>query len=153
MEHSLKEMNNRKAGCSQANWKPNGKEDILESKILVNTIGSDHPKFFDLLEDTYAAQREFLTNPTPPTILEIRKEWPVLFIKEAIYWHFKKLTQKDLPKHDEKILKIVTFGRHKNIPVSETDELILQALKVLAYHFKETFRSFFYEFPVRDIKV
>lgn len=147
----LKELNNRKAGCSPLNWKPLVVEgDVSELKIMINSIGPDHSKFTELLEKTYASQRQFLSDTNQPTIAEIRKEWPVLFKKEAIFWHFEKLTQKSLPTNEAKYKKIVAFGKEKKFTVfdEQEDEIILQALKVLAHYFKEDLYTFYYQFGV-----
>lgn len=146
----LKDLNNRKAGCSSLNWQPShSKADIRESKTLLNSINSDHPKFTELLEETYSAQRQFLANPNQPTIAEIKEEWPALFLKYAIIWHFKKLTEKELPAENiSKLEKIVSYGKNKKMNICETDDLVLQALKVSAESFKEEIGSFFFQFKV-----
>ncbi|CAH0555858.1 unnamed protein product [Brassicogethes aeneus] len=142
----LKEINNRRAGCSLSKWMPAVEKDVTISKTLLNSMSIDDPRFYELLEETYPSQREFLTRSNPPTFAEIKSEWPVLLIKDAIFRHFKKLTEKPVLENDKKYLKIMEYGKLKKQQINDDEELVLKVLRVLATHFKEDLKSFFYQF-------
>ncbi|KRT84036.1 hypothetical protein AMK59_2367 [Oryctes borbonicus] len=51
----------------------------------------------ELLKKIYTNQRAFLNNiANPPSVIEIKREWPIIFNELCIKWHFEKLTEKNL---------------------------------------------------------
>lgn len=46
-------------------------------------------------------QRLFLNNPQPPTMEEIKANWPILFEPRVIEWHFEKLMGQNLCNIDK----------------------------------------------------
>lgn len=149
----LKEINNRKAGCINYNPEVSTSSKNVDAKTLLNNIGPDHSQCFSLLEETFPAQRNFLTTINPPTIEEVRKEWPVLFKKDAITWHFQRLTEKDSPINEPKYKKIVAYGKKTKMTIIETDDIVLKALNVFTKFFKEDISSFFYKIQVSQGKI
>lgn len=111
-------------GCS--NWQPDvvdaAPETLDDKKNFINGADfsdiNNHEHIFKLLDETFAIQRLFLNNQEmPPTLQDIRKEWPVLLIKEVLVWHYKKLMGQDLDevfsKFYLKVNKIIAFGIQK----------------------------------------
>ncbi|KAK4881407.1 hypothetical protein RN001_004726 [Aquatica leii] len=145
---------NSMAGCSQ--WQPEKTSNVDKSnndRVILNSINQTNPSFYQLLEASYADQRTFLNNILEvPSVLDIQREWPVLFNKYAIKWHFNKLTGSNLDFLSEnlnnKAAKIVQFGldTSKLISCIETEDLNYQSLKVLSKYFKEDFSLLYYKF-------
>ncbi|CAH0558576.1 unnamed protein product [Brassicogethes aeneus] len=147
----VKKKVNIMAGCS--NWDDRSVNDDVDLKMKVNTCGTcpaDLENFHDLLEKTYGDQRQFLNNiQNPPTVLEIKKEWPVLFKEPAIIWHFQKLTSKDLntlPTIIEKNAQsIKKFGvKIKKLQGNEYEDWET-SLKFVANYFNEDLNYFYYK--------
>lgn len=142
-----KKMLVAKAGCS--NWHP----DMNKSTTDVNKIKEDlkHVNFeelnsdtIDMLEESYALQRTFINGTPPPTAEDILQNWPILFTKEGVKWHYKKLMNQDISKLTENLLikseKILNFGINKkyiDIRPTVEDDIILAVLKILTTYFKE----------------
>lgn len=148
----LKTVSNLKAGCS--NWQPpssSEKDDKDKNKKMLATIDSKHPDFYTYLQETYPEQRLFLNSvDNPVTVQRTMIEWPILFNADCILWHFKKLTKVEICELSAtKISKILKFGRKKQFDcIIEDDSEWLNALKVLATHFKEDISMVVYKFEV-----
>lgn len=83
---------NARAGC--INWSPTTHE-THDIEVNMNDIATDE-NFYQILNTTYNEQRGFINKS--PIINEIKEIWPILFSKNAIYWHFNKLTNSNIYK-------------------------------------------------------
>ncbi|CAH0564387.1 unnamed protein product [Brassicogethes aeneus] len=138
----IKKKINVMSGCSH--WEsttPLIDEDIKK----VNLCSPHQEDFYILLEKTYGQQRTFLNNiKEPPTVTQSKNEWPVLFKKEAIEWHFQKLTGKDLNTLPTKIQeKTVSILKLRNKGNQYEDGNWEDSFHFLAKYFKEDI-TFFY---------
>ncbi|KAJ3642058.1 hypothetical protein Zmor_024876 [Zophobas morio] len=142
-------MLSKKAGCS--NWQPEietkSPESLEEKK---NTLNALHNAFLNnvtldletttLLNETYNMQRLFLNKCDAPTIEEIVTEWPVLLTTPVTFWHFEKLTSKNINVLEEqfthKAPKILQLGQQNKIKVT-CENSYLQCLEVIAKYFNE----------------
>ncbi|CAH0559188.1 unnamed protein product [Brassicogethes aeneus] len=138
-----KKKMNSVAGCS--NWEESASpsEDQSLQEKLKNIKESDE-KYYDLLEDTYSDQRIFLNNvESPPTVQDIKKNWPVLLTNSGVKWHFQKVTGVDLNtlkfSMEEKAEKIIKYGIKKKLCDSQYDENkdTEECLKFYGKYFKE----------------
>ncbi|KAJ3639917.1 hypothetical protein Zmor_003245 [Zophobas morio] len=144
-----RKMLSKKAGCS--NWQPEietkSPESLEEKK---NTLNALHNAFLNnvtldletttLLNETYNMQRLFLNKCDAPTIEEIVTEWPVLLTTPVTFWHFEKLTSKNINVLEEqfthKAPKILQLGQQNKIKVT-CENSYLQCLEVIAKYFNE----------------
>lgn len=116
----------------------------------------DDTKFFEICEKSYASVRSFLNTEIPHTMQQIREEWPIIFSKKAIYWHFNKLTNADIHllnninDKSEKIIKFI-YQRLKH-PQKENEgnqeDITMRVLKALSLYFKDSLEVFFIECEV-----
>lgn len=148
---SKKLMRHTVAGCSH--WNPElpniNHEDASVSKQKLNEcINMDHlsDEMEQILEKTYPIQREFINNVVKfPTVAEILQEWPILFNKYALMWHFKKLCKIDLNTFisnlDAKMDMILTFNKENT--VEEILDKYVKVLHVLGKYFKEDITSMY----------
>lgn len=145
----LKQMNNMRAGCS--NWQPTiDSVNLSHISSELQIMDENNENFFPYLEKTYAQQRCFINQPVPPSVNDIKKEWPMLLNnKTGIYWHFQKLMNIDIKSIslDLKTQKIVDFNKEKKLCGEEPD-LTLYALKIIAKYFKEDIDQILYVFKV-----
>ena len=85
-------------------------------------------------------QRLFLNKCDAPTIEEIVTEWPVLLTTPVTFWHFEKLTSKNINVLEEqfthKAPKILQLGQQNKIKVT-CENSYLQCLEVIAKYFNE----------------
>lgn len=86
-----------------------------------------------------------MNTPIPPTIKQIKIEWPILFSQKAIYWHFNNLTCSDIHLLDtfkKKEKKILVIANKKNIDISSLDGMSVKErlLHIVSTYFKETFQ-------------
>ncbi|XP_044760223.1 uncharacterized protein LOC123317679 [Coccinella septempunctata] len=140
-----KKQINSVAGCS--NWAPpvGGIEGGIEEskKDKLNSLNVENEEFYNLLEENYSAIRQFVNNiESPPTVNDVKSNWPVLFRKSAVLWHFKKLTGVDLilvkDKMESMAEKIVDYAVSKKIlSAANPGKSIEEMLTFYAKHFKE----------------
>lgn len=146
-----KNMLPAKAGC--ANWQP-----ILESnpsleeiqEKLKNVDENFDQETLEWLEITYPAQRIFLNDiDNPPSVDDVKKEWPILLSSPGILWHYQKLMNNDACTLSQKIIekseKIIKFGIKQKfideIPEDIPEDIIIATLKIIAGHFHENYDS------------
>lgn len=151
--HKKRQLNKR-AGCS--NWAPPVtdciEQNTVDYKIMMNANSED---FNTLMETTYPQQRMFINNVNPPTVQQIKQEWPVLFSPRGIKYHFKKLTGADVDclsqQFIEKGEKIIQLAKRNKIDAStETFTYEENILRLTANHFKEEYREILYEYEVKN---
>lgn len=113
-----KQKINITAGCS--NWNPQGvvnvdaQKELLKIDFATQDISEEN---LQILESTFQEQRDCINN-SKYAIEEFKKEWPVLFNKKVIIWHFNKITSgnklEDLPRIiNEKKAKICILLKKK----------------------------------------
>lgn len=121
-------MLNCRAGCQ--NWQPdnhpdNQPDDQHKEKLLKMSCEDD--EFFTILEKTYGMQRQFINNPQAPTIHEVLKEWPLIFKKKVIRWHYEKLMGHKINTLFENLLakenKILKYATQKNIKYTTQENM------------------------------
>jgi hypothetical protein len=107
------------------------------------------------MDACYTEQRKFLKNfQEPPSLNDIKKEFPILFKLESVIFHFNKLTGKkleDLPKiMKEKSTKIVEYAiQNKYLKLDYNEDYCIQSLKFFALYFKEDFEKMYYKIEVK----
>lgn len=143
-QNLIRKKVNVMAGC--VDWAPSGS---LDNDVItnLNEVTEDNipTNFEEMLERIYPQHRHFLNNVVhPPTVDQIRKEHPILFNKEAIFWHFKKLTGKDIKDlstgFTAKSSKLLNFGLSQKILNKERIDSLpseASALLCITNYFKE----------------
>lgn len=144
---SKKKMKHAVAGC-QSGWNPEittfKDEELTVLKENLNNFKNNdslNNQMEFLLEKTFSLQREFLNNvEKSPTVVDILREWPILFNKSVIVWHFNKITNVDLNTFlvnlEQKHGKIMKFDKNGE-SARMTDDKYLQVLSVIFRYFKE----------------
>lgn len=137
-------MKNAVAGCSH--WNPTQPFEEIDITDLKNEINqfkdSDHlsDDMVILLEKTFSYQRNFINNiENTPSVEHIKQEWPILFNKHALLWHFQKVCHPEV-KHfvsylNQKLEKILCFDK-TGVSEKFVDKRV-QVLHVLSDYFKE----------------
>lgn len=127
-----------KAGC--ANWQPTIIDDKesptlqdMKDTLLTANFEQFSEEVLVMLDATYPIQRMFLNDmDNPPTIIDIKENWPILLSQNGIYWHYQKLMCQEVHTLCDKMLaksdKIINFGLKKKMitssPVSAEEKLI-----------------------------
>lgn len=97
--------------------------------------------------------------PYPPAIQEVKEEWPILFQTKYLYWHFKKLTNKDVTMIGtylrDMAQKLIKFGETKQLITAEEaseneNKLLKRVMMVISNYFKEPLSSMIFEFEVSN---
>lgn len=134
---------NMVAGCSKWEELTSPKEDQSD-QIKLKSLKETDEEYYILLEKTYSDQRVFLNNiESPPTVDDIKLNWPCLFETSGIKWHFKKCTGIDLESlstsMEEKADKIIQYGCDKKIcsPEYDPNKKVEKCLQIYAKVFKE----------------
>ncbi|KYN50145.1 hypothetical protein ALC62_00173, partial [Cyphomyrmex costatus] len=141
------------AGCSNYQDLPSSSTSINATDIVEET--HDEKSFEDMMETCYIQQRKFLENfEQPPSLNDIKKEFPILFKLESVIFHFNKLTGKrldDLPEiMKEKSTKIVEFAiQNKYLHLNNNEDYCIQSLRFFALYFKEDFGKMYYKVEVK----
>nr|XP_055063835.1 uncharacterized protein LOC129446653 [Misgurnus anguillicaudatus] len=81
--------------CPQGETEESLKEKQSEMKDLYcveGPAGADRGYLSKLMETTYFLQRKAINASPPPSIAELKNEWPYLFTPKELYSHFKLLT-------------------------------------------------------------
>ncbi|CAH0560167.1 unnamed protein product [Brassicogethes aeneus] len=155
----LNPSKNRKSLTGCYNWGPSTSTSTTDEETLKNiskTTKYGDCNYTEILEKTYAIIRNFL-NAGDPTIFEIKKEWPILFSSNSIFWHFQKLTGTSihfldqLKEKSSKILKTIKYDKKKDI-LYERVGPELEILVRLSEHFKEDINLFYVENKTIDIE-
>ena len=156
-----KQMLSSKAGCSF--WDPpvpsndshlnslETAQQLLQTKTCEVEFSADTLKLLDL---TYSAQRRYLNQEDPPSIVNIMKHWPILLCQSGIYWHFNKLMDKDINELSKAMIKkaenIIQLGVEKkyitDIPEAEDAKLIC-VLQVISKFFTESLNLLYAQIP------
>lgn len=140
-----------KTGCP--NWEPEVQLDVEEVHVNADTDESQY------LETTYPLVRQFLNDlDSPPTAVQIKEKWPVLLQRDAIIWHFHKLTDIRLENLEicfsQKATKIVNFGiQKKYLEEFNENRKYEDTLIFFAKYFKEDLKYIYYQFKVRHIMI
>ncbi|VEN62885.1 unnamed protein product [Callosobruchus maculatus] len=144
---SKKRCVSARAGCS--NWAPDviaqTNEEVLEN---VRTMPDTDLNYERVLNETFPDIRMYLNAEVPPTISKIKEDWPILFSKKSIAWHFNKLTNSDINLLDQmrdKGQKIIDFiEKKKNLKYSddEQEEPELKLIRIISLYFKERIEDF-----------
>lgn len=116
----IKRKVNAMAGCIA--WSKTINENNVTAANTLNTmesLPSDTNTLHALLEEAYPQHRSFFNRILhPPTVLQIKTEQPLFLNKDVIYWHFEKLTNKNLhsllSNMEEKAEKIIGYGCKKS---------------------------------------
>lgn len=99
-----------------------------------------------MFDEAYSQIRIFLNNENPPSAAEILNQWPVVFKKRAIVYHFIKLTNNNLENFSlnltQKTKKIQLFNAKIKL-VTEDNFTSITALKCITAYFDENFNDFF----------
>lgn len=144
---------NRSAGCS--NWQPTivekGKQEEVKSKLKNFNSTIDEGEQIALLAEAYSAIRLFLNNPDPPAIQEIMSEWPVVFEKKAIYWHYHHLMGHSVENLTtmlrSKSTEIIKLAEKRSI-ISDEPDIMIKLLSLIGNFFKEKIEHFYNAFEV-----
>jgi hypothetical protein len=134
---------------------------VAQLKNMSEMRKMNEEELYQLLEQTYNSQREFLNRNDPPTIIEMRDTWPILLNEKGIFWHFNKLMGTDLNILEQnlkkKAQKIINYGVSKKIVTDEnifTDNdqcyktietiaiLLKENIKLIISHLKVKFSSY-----------
>lgn len=132
-----------RVGCQhwQPEHHPEQEGNPAEKKEILKTIDSTNELIYQYLEDTYPLQRLDINNGL--TIGELIKEWPKLFEKEILKWHFQKLTGNKICLGELMIKKASTFL--EKFPDIQYDVSLGEAyriLKCITTYFKEDLNVF-----------
>jgi hypothetical protein len=98
---------------------------------------------WQLLCDRHTIQRLFLNGEH--TIQEIKREWPILLLKETIFWHFEKLVCQKITEltstfiQEEKNFQLGIESKFTNVKCipDEKDEKHQKCLHIIGDFFKE----------------
>lgn len=109
-----------------------------------------------LFDKTFNLQRSFINNfESPPTIEQIKHEWPLLMKKKYLLRHFNLLMGYDTSIFIKNFEKSVSkINNSKQIPQTNDDNddhsniELFRALQNICTHFKESFDSIYCSFPV-----
>lgn len=120
-----KKKMNSVAGCSHWEQSAEPTEDQSDQEKL-KTLNETSDEYYNLLEKTYSDQRIFLNNiESPPSVDEIKEQWPALLQKAGAKWHFRKVTGVDLENLktsiEEKAENILNYGCQKKLCSSDWD--------------------------------
>ncbi|XP_073722008.1 uncharacterized protein [Misgurnus anguillicaudatus] len=146
-------------GCTrwQPSLPPGESSETLELKRLKmeeiylheGDSGAERGDVCKLMEETYCLQRHMINASPPPTIAELKKKWPYLFIQRHIYGHFELLTEKKVKRLLELSIQecgqiITQFFKGKptnddvrNILSKGENDVAANVLQLLLAHFKE----------------
>lgn len=102
-------------------------------------------------DSVFAVQREFINNVTAEsTFANYLEKWPFMKTKDAIIWHFCKLTNAATNLDEiveifyRKATKIIEY---KKLQVHQGDE-VFESFVGIASHFKENFKEFIHKVHV-----
>ncbi|CAH0561700.1 unnamed protein product [Brassicogethes aeneus] len=160
LKNSKKQLN-AKAGCP--NWQPPIKHDDCWTQDMKQDLNSYinkelNQEFYKLLEKAFQHQRLYINAQKPPSLEDILAEWPILFLKETIKWHFNFLTKSNFDKLrldlESKSATILDFMcKKKKVDQSKNNySLHLNALITFAIYFKEDFSVFIFDFEGSDTR-
>ncbi|KAI4459143.1 hypothetical protein MML48_6g00001703 [Holotrichia oblita] len=136
----IKRQINRTSGCQNCDPEisEEGLDLLMDKKALVNNMYLEfNAETRKLLDETYSLQRYFINKPST-TVEDIRKEWPILFIKEAICWHYNKLMNQDIGQLEtvflSKLDKFMQFALKKKYitapPEHESDKIKISLIAI-----------------------
>ncbi|XP_031327771.1 uncharacterized protein LOC116166304 [Photinus pyralis] len=142
---SKKRVLSARAGC--VNWSPEiGHHDSESISKLTENAGTSDEQFVQLLEKTYPQIRKVLNEEEPP-FSKLMEEWPLLFSKKAIFWHFNKLTNSDIHLMDlitSKCNKITSFLKTKlKNDFDDTNLVEIRTITNITKYFKEDLQNLF----------
>lgn len=157
---SSQDMNKKKiklmSGCTK--WEAPlcyQEENLEEIKNKLNKLSIPNEEFTDLMEKLYPTQRLFLNNlKKPPTVIDLKREWPILLKESGITWHFKKLTNTDLNILPDGIIRnaktVINLAKHlrkiTDIPIDPNEE----SIKFFAKYFNEDINIFWQKVQVTN---
>ncbi|CAK6983490.1 uncharacterized protein LOC109141728 [Scomber scombrus] len=106
------------------------KEKKSEMKDLYHTegpAGAERGYVIQLMKTTYYLQRKNINASPPPSIAELKTEWPYLFTPREVYSHFNLLTDINILEKMEQAMEekgklILRFFQHKTAGTS-VDEI------------------------------
>lgn len=152
-----KKLLSARAGCS--NWAP----EVLTSDASIEekkTTENDSD-FYNVLEKNYPIIRKYLNSAVPPTIADIKQEWPIILSYKSIKWHFNKLTNSNIElldrlDKDTNAIHLITITRIKNLEgqaeqQESAEESAMCSLSLIAQYFKENIDSFVLKNKVRMV--
>lgn len=117
--------------------------------VVLNEI--DSQKRDILFDSTFNLQRKFLNNfDTPPSIQQIKFEWPLLMKKKFLLAHFNKLMNFESNVFYENFQKsIKNINTICNTLQSQNND-DFSAFSNIVQHFKENMEYIYCNFPVRN---
>lgn len=142
-----------KIGCSS--WQPElpGNETmeslVEKQKQLKNykqLLQTNVPLIYQLSRETFCIQRHFLNQLSPPpTIKDVKTEWPVILEASILFQHFRILTGKNfdtiLQEFNNTVSSILSFGENKQglrINRNSTNrEKLIAFVDILSQQFNE----------------
>lgn len=81
-------------GQSEESLREKQKE-LLELHSREGPMGAERGVVQQLMKETYYLQRQAINAHPPPTIAQLKGDWPYLFVQKQLYLHFNELT--DIP--------------------------------------------------------
>lgn len=153
---SRRQLEAPKSGTT--NWQPSAhpegetqssldeKKEFLKSYDFTEPFDMSNGEVADMIKCTYASQRLFINSYlNSPSTNDILNEWPLLFVKNCLFWHFKELTGTSMDtlrtRFDEKLKTILIYGyeklhcEFKDLSESRQQK---QMLNIIQTRFKET---------------
>lgn len=157
--HQLQDRNNYLNRPHKRPLKQNANENPVKNKksnvvARVGCVNWDPPTptvestAIQTSDSQYAIQRDFINNENA-TIKAVIGKWPALFELKALFWHFNKLTVRNIDQLNifvnEKYNKIFLYGKSlKKAPssikdnVSDSNGMLMNILHIFATAFKES---------------
>lgn len=133
---------NLQVGCTT--WQPeqhnNDLETIEKQKILLKGLSPGDNSFYEYLENTYTLQRLDINKGIP--IKKLLLEWPAIFLREGLLWHYKKLTGQESIQLIHNILEKKTRFMQKFSNIQPEHGDVYTTLKIISSHFKEKMADF-----------
>ena len=164
---SRKKAKTFKNSCQPGRWQPDQsseseksvkeKQDWLKKIIPKKFLNSDEAYLVgQYMESTYPFQRRFLNNfKNPPSIEQIKNEWPFLMKQDSLLKHFETLTDISVSKYFDSYQSnknvIIKYFKEKNKYTMDSDADISedeQCFKFIASKFAEDLKSLFKQYPV-----
>lgn len=144
------------AGCSNYQDLPSPTTSTSNEDNWEETY--DEESFQNIMESRYIEQRKFLENfQNPPSLNDIKTNFPILFQLKSVIFHFNKLTSKkldDLPRiMEEKSIKIVEYAiQNKFLKLNNDEDYCIQSLRFFTLYFKEDFEKMYYIIKVKILR-
>lgn len=130
--------------------------DSVEKKNYIIEETPNNEQLFSFFESTYVEQRNYIEKKIGKSVAEIKRDWPILFDLNAIYWHFNKLTRSNIhcleSQIESKYDKIIKFAETNEklhdltgSIVERLDERFFKVIHIISLYFGEDLNNFYVE--------